>query len=81
MYQWVSGGFPGGSSVFLQIRVAEIALLALSCSAEDMRFKAPMCSEAEINTVFHLCSSIGAGSVETTPFLFLRCPCFLVGYF
>lgn len=68
MCQWVSGGFPGGSSVFLQIGVAEIALLALSCSAEDMRFRVPMFSEAEINAGFHLCSATGPGSVGSTPF-------------
>lgn len=70
MCQWVSGGFPGGSSVFLQIGVAEIALLALSCFAEDMRFRVPVFSEAEaeINTGFHLCSAIGPGSVGSTPF-------------
>lgn len=66
MCQWVSGGFPGGSSVFLQIGVAEIALLALSCFAEDIRFRAPMFSEAEINTGFQLCSSIVTGSVGST---------------
>lgn len=80
MCQWVSGGFPGGSSVFLQIGVAEIALLALSCFAEDMRFRAPMFSEAEINTGFQLCSSIVTGSVGSTAFFITKVsliPCWI----
>lgn len=60
--------------------MAEIALLALSCFAEDMRFSAPVFSEAEINTGFHLCSSIGTGSVGNTPFFISKVslfPCWI----
>lgn len=80
MCQGVSGGFPGGSSVFLQIGVAEIALLALSCFAGDVRFRAPVFSEVEINTGFHLCSSIETGSVGSTPFFISKVslfPCWI----
>lgn len=81
MCQWVSGGFPGSFSFFLQIRASEIAPLALSCFAQDMRFRAPMCSEVERNTGFQLYSSIVSDSVGNTSLFITKMslsPCWML---